>query len=1541
MRTRAAVIVATLLAVIAVIVVAPTGASAAPGGTLALTLSQSTTTLEPGQTGTYTLQAGCSGLNVDCQDAVATITLPMFLDVDAASLPQVPNSYSTAYDPATGHLTVTFLQPLSGGTTGIAAGTNVSVTLHATLPANTTEPDATPYSIGATGTSTGRPPVTSNTLNGTVSIPPVVGVTGTKAFAPTSGIAQSGAATTVTISATNTSSSTAVVDQLTAEDTIANSAQFWNAFDFTGFGAVTFPPGADQVEVDVCTTVATCTSGTYVNGSAAATPALPGTVTAADVQGLRFRFSNSGGTALGSGAPAGSVPFTAALRNADRTTGDPITPTGDQSVQNCVAISETDPAATPATATDTPCSTYTIHSNTPTQAAAKTFFPDAAGNLATSNGFAVAGHASPVTALIRSTNTSPFAVKTMTLTEPDPAGTSPNLLTNDLTTGSVRVAYPSGATSAVLTVTCSDATTPSQPVTDGQTVTALCTSPAVVTRVQVVFTGDDGSGNGTITGTTAGIIAVHGTLNSSVTAGNLQNCAASEVTVDGTPATAADAAPCGTLTVQTPSNAVGVMKTGTSTHLVPGQPFTYTVTAKNNGNLDSTNVRLSDPSDPPPSTGNPFDDLQLQSATVTPSSAEIDIWDATVPGWVALATASPGQIAATTAISAVPTAGTLVPGASVRLNYTVMLRGTPADGTAISNCGLSNWLDLDGSTTDTSATTPNSCLTATVHTGAATGSVSKTMSPAAIARPLDGVTPAQVTVTLKAANTGNVPMQSLVVEDKDPSYFDTVDFQGLGAVTFPQGANQVRADACTSVTDCANDVWIDGPVTATTTPALDSSVVNSTVLGVRFTFSNSTAGPTDYDLVACADPNAPTTTCQAAGHAGTAAFRVSPRVAPRSAPSTPIVYPATFSDTSAGTAVGEGSVTPLTLDPAAATAHVDVNLGTTNLQPAKTFTPAHIPLGGVSTVALKVTNNGTGAISDVVLSDPLPVGLLFTGVAPTVTPPTGGANLSADGSPYVVSYVVPAGTPAPPAPIYTPQHDTRDPQLNVSQVDFEFKNWTFLPGTQVIVSFQVTLAPGTVTGTSVNNQLTVTTPGLTAQQAPLSCTGTCTPSAALLSDGGDAFTAQKWVHGDDTLGFYNTTTDTYVTPGDSSCPALTQSSVIYTRTPCIALVLPGQNFQYLMVVRNVGADAASTVNMVDVLPHQGDTGVLLTGEQRGTEWNNRPHLTAAPSVVGDTNVNAGELDFGYTGADQPDICTNDLADPPTTPCAAGDWDPAFSTDATAFRAIAQFPTGSHLPAGGAVELLVPMQAPVDLAAPDSLPIAWNSFAHTDFVDGTGQLLPQEPPQVGVGMPFGNLVVSKTIAAPAPPAGTTVGPFTANYSCSVTPAGGSAVVVRSGSGSFNVGSPFTVSSIPAGASCQVWETDTGGATSDHPVGDPATVAIPIGATVSTPTSVTVVLTNTFPAAPPTGGTTPTKPTTPAHGATTPGDPNGPGAAGPGSSSPAAGAAGSGSPSGASASDGSALASTGSDVRVQLLLGSVVLAAGLALVVLARRRTRRQH
>ena len=335
---------------------------------------------------------------------------------------------------------------------------------------------------------------------------------------------------------------------------------------------------------------------------------------------------------------------------------------------------------------------------------------------------------------------------------------------------------------------------------------------------------------------------------------------------------------------------------------------------------------------------------------------------------------------------------------------------------------------------------------------------------------------------------------------------------------------------------------------------------------------------------------------------------------------------------------------------------------------------------------------------------------------------------------------------------------------------------------------------------------------------------------------GSAVDAQKWVHGDDSFGFFNTLTNTFVPIGDPSCPLLVVGSDNYTRFPCVAEVLAGQNYSYALEVTNVGTTPLTQTRLVDELPRLGDQGVIVPGP-RDTEWDPRPLLAGAPAVAAGQ---PGALTDSYS--DTAPSCLDDLSSPPGT-CPAGSWDGTLTTSAEAFRGFLDF--SPALPPAGTTTMVVPMSAPTDLNGADQLPIAWNSFAHSDFFNVNGattQLRAVEPEKVGVIMPFGTLQIDKVVTGPVPP-GSLIGPFAVSYSCVVTPASGPPATVASGTDvTIDAQTPVVVAHVPVGAVCTVEETDTGGGDVTQPA--PVTITPDLNPDAPTPTVATI--TNNFPA-----------------------------------------------------------------------------------------------
>ncbi len=1410
---------AALAGVVALVAVSLVMSSPAASAVDAATLVLSKTTpdvdgpLVPGQTFTYELLAQCSGLTASCINAKTVDVVPAGIDIVP---PPSTNQYHVDYVPATRTLTITYTDRLASppnppDSVGMVAGASRVTTIKATVRSDIAVPTGTVITNTGTSTAdnTGDPSVSAAPV--TVEIPRRVTAVASKAFSDNSLIAQSGALTTVTLGVHNASSSSAAVSSLSVSDT---SKATWDDFDLQSIGPVgTFPAGADQVSVQYCTTPAPCTNFTAGPFVAGPTIGLPGGVDPATITGLQFVFSNSAGTTLPIDPTNAQVPVALKLRDTVRSTGAALNPTTALSQTNCATPAATDPVLGTVPGANV-CANFTVQPGTASVGVSKTFFPDASGSFS-SNGTAIAGQSSGASAISTAKNNSAFPVPTLTIVEPSQTQGSDF---NQLNVSDLRLTFPTGATTATVTVTCRDGSTPAPvtltpPPTTRPIASTGCPAGSPPGKISVTYSGSIAAG-------ASGSLGVHGNVATTV-AGNVSDC--SDGAIDAGAAGSAAGFGCANLPVRAPVGTVSGTKTvatgTTGGKLVSGQPLTFNLSATNTGNLTQTGFTLQDP-DPQSTSANPFGVVRLTVATLTASGGatngqfQIQVLDGT--NWVPYNAGDSALLTRAVGIRAQLVNGSMPPNGKINLSFNVAVRDGIPDGASILNCQRTFGTSTVG-VTNASQCAP--ALTVVPPSGA--GSVHKTINPASVPRPIAGVPPAKAQVRLQLQNTGNTPMNRLVATDIDTTFFDSVDFASIDGVNLPPGANLVKVDACTSVADCAAGTFVEG--TAAPVPAALPGTVNpADVQGLRFTFSNSATGSL---LVPGA--NLPTTgSCPNA----TVCFSVTPRATSRANPATPIGNALT--DSASGAGYPDATTTTPIVFPNSQ-APLGITEGTIQLGTRKTADPTAVGAGQSVIYSLKTTNTGTGAVPALTVTEPVPDGLVFDD-----------AFAGTGGNPFTVTTTVPAGTPAAPTPTYTA---TRDPGTGkVTRLTWQYPvDFLFLPTSTVTFGFQAQLSAGTAAGQTITNTFGASTTDPTAN-ASLTCaagnvldpTLGCTSSADVTAQAGSAVNAQKWVHGDDARGFYNTRTQQYVPVGDATCPLLLGATGLnYTRFPCIALTAAGQSLDFLLNITNVGTTPATQIRIVDELPRVGDTGVIVPGG-RGTEWEPSPILAGAPTVVGGVGV----LTLSYSNATKP--CLTDLARPPVA-CAASAWSPAFAADATAFRGFLDFP--NQLRPGQTVQIDVPMQAPTDLdTGTNPLPVAWNSFAHTDFMVQAGkpfQLPAVEPLKVGIGLPFGNLQINKTVTGPIP-AGSLIGPFRVRYECTVTPAQGTPAVVTTGTGEFGPSAPLLVSHIPFGAVCKVWETDTGGGLSEHS-SEATALTVPIDAGTADAT-LTADLTNNFPA-----------------------------------------------------------------------------------------------
>ncbi len=1394
--------------------------TAAADGELSLVKTASRSIVRPGEELEYRITAACSSLTSNCVDFTVVDVLPAEFDV--TSLPQSNSQREVTFDAGTRTLTVRYRLALPGTTaTGLPAGASQSFAVGMRLPRQTPVLDGQVVPNTATASAVDFPDA-SGSVDVAAEIPVRLDPVATKTWAPAAAIAQSGAASQITLGVRNASTSSAVVNDLRVTDATPAT---WERFDLVAPGTVLrFPNGADQVVVDVCTTpIATpcALDSDWTSSSAQTGPdlTLPDGVDAGTVTAVRYRFSASGGAALPYDATPAQVRVDVRLRDTYRTSGAAITPTSNERISNCATPSLVAVSGV-ATGTDA-CTPFTIQPDSVTVGATKTMYSDPTGSY-TSGGVVVVGQDSGVSMRIAAQNNAAFAVPIMRIVEP-----SPSVVTDwdKLTVERGRFTFPAGATIAKLTVDCRTGadpapttfTRPPSPTT--VTLASLGCAPGVgAASVAVEFTGyDAGTSTPLIAIGASGVLELNGAATGATMAdvadGGLLNCAQVFVAsqIDSTGAATADA--CATTAVEAPRASIGsATKSSDGVYTItPGQDLKFTLSFRNRGNIPVANVVLVDPPNPT-AANNPFGKVRLtnlRATTATPAST-LEVYDPTVSAYVPFVASDTALLERATGIR-VTVNGNLAVNQTFSLDYTVRLRDGQPVGTSFRNCAA---VGIDEPNTASPFCLPSTVTNGVPGSGA---SLNKSIVPPTVVRPKPGLAPQNVTVKHRAQNTGTLYLKQLIITDVDADFFDAVTFAGSIAVNFPKGANRVRVDVCTSVAACALGTWVVGTRTSSSTPSIPTGVATAAVKGIRFVFENSNNG---FEILP--SPNFPSTgRCTDA----TVCFQAEVREFLASAPTTKV--PDQLADTSSGEGVSALQAPGTTFAIPEVTATADIVQGTPKLDIDKS-PDSRIGPGDDAPVSVVVTNTGTDAVSDPRVVDPLPALLTFDPVV----------NGAPAGQPYLLDYVLPTGV-APPTTVEFTTLTGADGVPGCTDADrvcalaWSFPGWTLPPGGKIRISFDVTLTPGVTAGQVITNRA-----GASGSNPDLVCSATsvvddpalgagryCTDTATVTVLAGDDFVAQKWVAADPSLGFRDAT-GAVVPVSSSECPRYVSGGTVYTRFPCTARVLPGRPIEYLIRGVNSGTNPATQVVIVDGLPVAGDTGVLLSGQQRGTQWSNRPTvLTPVASVDRPAALVTGYATASFPGGS---FCTADLAAPPSS-CPAGAFAAAAGPTTTGFRSVLTFPADDLLDPGESFTISWTMRAPTSLTSTENEPVAWNSFAYRPTFkvgSGTSTLPATEPIKVGVGMPLGSFTVTKQVDGL--PAGIPLDPFELAWSCIVVAADDTIDTVGSGTFTLVDGETFTAPQLPKGAECSVWETDAQGGQSPN-IGEANAVSLIIDST----------------------------------------------------------------------------------------------------------------
>lgn len=409
-------------------IIPATSASAATWGIQKQELS--TGPYEPGEQVQWGIQISCSDPNADpCVPTTMTDALPDNLELVSASV-QSDGGTNSALDVDTDTDTVTYTAD------SVPNGGQVQLLITAQVS------DDIPYSASGVPITNTATVVSDNAPEASASddIEPLVPLNldseTTKSIEPEGALASPGTPATVTIGSTNTSNDT--VDTMVISEPVDPTADPnpFTYLEFTGFGDVAWPDGADAASVTF-----TCADGTTPTVEATAPDTLPDPPAGCVVEGFEVTFSG----AIEQGASA-SIPFDVEQSDAVTDLTDVTTVTNDTSS----FVTHPDGESDPTTDEDT----YVITPPNNSVEANKSFDP------------ATVSAGDPTTVTIGGTNTG-TAVDTMTITEPAPGTPSPFEGDDPLTfTGwgtdgaGAGVAWPADADAASVTFTCADGDTP-------------------------------------------------------------------------------------------------------------------------------------------------------------------------------------------------------------------------------------------------------------------------------------------------------------------------------------------------------------------------------------------------------------------------------------------------------------------------------------------------------------------------------------------------------------------------------------------------------------------------------------------------------------------------------------------------------------------------------------------------------------------------------------------------------------------------------------------------------------------------------------------------------------------------------------------------------------------------------------------------------------------------------------------------------------------------------------------------------------------------
>ncbi len=182
----------------------------------------------------------------------------------------------------------------------------------------------------------------------------------------------------------------------------------------------------------------------------------------------------------------------------------------------------------------------------------------------------------------------------------------------------------------------------------------------------------------------------------------------------------------------------------------------------------------------------------------------------------------------------------------------------------------------------------------------------------------------------------------------------------------------------------------------------------------------------------------------------------------------------------------------------------------------------------------------------------------------------------------------------------------------------------------------------------------------------------------------------------------------------------------YIEEPLIGKTVSGGSLEYLITIKNIGNANLENIEIVDILPFIGDTGVIQTNQNRGSEFSIYA-ISEVVAIIMPENENV-EFDIFYSKSSDPLRFGAKF----NTIGTDNDWTQEVFEDLSQLKAFKVKTKNTIIKPNEMLKIAITASVPIG-ATVDS--VAWNSFAadvsYLDLSNKIQHLLAIEPEKVGI------------------------------------------------------------------------------------------------------------------------------------------------------------------------------------------------------------------